>query len=45
MKVCIYLLKNLEAIIARPDPADEAAKFEANQRRAEAKRALKLIAP
>jgi hypothetical protein len=35
----------LEAIIARPDPADEAAKFEADQRRAEAKRALKLIAP
>jgi WD40-like Beta Propeller Repeat len=35
----------LEAIIARPDPADQAAKFEADQRRAEAKRALKLIAP
>ena len=33
----------LEAIIARPDPSDAAAKFEADQRKAEAKRALNLI--
>ncbi len=33
----------LEAIIARPDPSDAAAKSEANQRKAEAKLALKVI--
>ncbi len=32
----------LEAIIARPDPSDAAAKSEADQRKAEAKRALNL---
>jgi WD40-like Beta Propeller Repeat len=35
----------LEAIIARPDPADAVSKAEADQRRAEAKRALNLIKP
>jgi len=35
----------LEAIIARTNPADAAAKSESDQRKAEAKRALKLIKP
>jgi HEAT repeat protein len=33
----------LEAIIARPDPADAASRFEADQRKADAKRALKVF--